>query len=90
MNDGNGTDATDLTMRDYFAARAPGMDIADICNVMGWPSTLAVGGYGTEADDWNDTVWSRWRDLSLSVRLHADATFRYEWADAMLAARAKA
>lgn len=76
-----------MSLRDYFAANAPSMDVADICDVMGWPNTLNIGGDGTEADQWNDTVWSRWRDLPFAERLKADVKFRYAWADAMLAAR---
>ncbi len=79
---------TGMSLRDYFAAKAPNMDVVDICNVMDWDAAMPVGDPGddeTIAPD--DTIWTRWRELTLYQRLAADAKYRYAWADAMLAAR---
>ena len=77
-----------MSLRDYFAAKAPNMDIADICNVMEWDVTLPIGGpEDDQAISQEETVWTRWRELTLWQRLAADAKYRYLFADAMLAAK---
>lgn len=84
------TQCSGMTIRDYMAIHAPNMDCADICNIMDWEPSLPVG--GTEDEEsaaWQDSVWTRWRELPMKTRIAADVKFRLTWADAMLAARSK-
>lgn len=79
-----------MTLRDHFAATAPGMDAIDICDIMGWERDLDVGGPDDEGEDgssWKDSIYSRWRELPLKTRLAAFARYAYMAADALLVER---
>jgi len=84
------------TFRDTLAVQAPEMDVADICNLMGWEIDLPLSSDDVsgdeddeddEARDDGDSVIARWNQLPLKKRLAAMTQFRYRWADEMLRAR---
>lgn len=88
------------TFRDTLAVQAPEMDVADICNLMGWEidglPVVSSDGMddededdedGVDTGDRDDSVLARWNQLPLTKRLAAMTQFRYRWADQMLKSR---
>ena len=74
-----------MTLRDYFAVRAPMPDAADVCDALGLEKNIKIGDEGSiGGDSWDDTLTSHWHELPRSKRFFIECQHRYAWADAML------
>lgn len=78
----------EMSIRDYFAIHAPGLEPAYICEVMGWEKDLPLGDGGEIGDQggWQDTVMQRWHELPFATRAKVSCQHAYAYADAMLEA----
>lgn len=74
-----------MTLRDHFAGQAPRISLYDLRDLQGWPKDLPEGDDGE--DDFQDSIISRMRALTVEERMAIEARFAYLFADAMIRER---
>lgn len=77
-------DVSGMTLRDYFAAKAPTLSLITIRDMLGWPKDLKEGNGDEEFDD---TIISRWNAVTVADRANAEAEWAFLYADAMIRRR---
>ena len=79
-----------MTLRDYFAAKAPDPDASDLRDVLGWERDMRIGSaeeIDNDDEGWRDSFTKRWHSLPIADRTNAITKWNYIYADAMLVAR---
>lgn len=76
-----------MSLRDHFATHAPVLTGDNMAALLGWPLDLPIGELGE--DEFVDSVYARWKNLTLKERADAEAKWSYTYADSMIAQRSK-